>query len=135
MVSTRTALRLLALVVCVMSVGVAARAQPGQTYTFNVDTKFTAANKTFEAGRYEARFDGAGGFIVRGSKSQGRIPVITRLARMSQDSQPRFVFDRLETGEQILSEIWLPGEDGYLVCTLEKQHNHVSVQGQKKGPS
>ncbi|MGE5361311.1 MAG: hypothetical protein ACM3NQ_20025 [Bacteroidales bacterium] len=127
-------MRLLALTICAIAVAGSVYAQSGESYSFTADAKFSAANKVLEPGRYEAQYDNAGGFILTGGKVRVRVPVVTRLARTAGENEPpRFVFDKLETGDQILSEIWLPGQDGFLVCTLEKAHQHVTLKGQKKG--
>ena len=123
-----------AIVLCVIMTAAAAYAQFGPEYRFTLAQQVTMANTKMPAGTYTFAYDGSGGFVVRGGENQVRVPVVTRLAQLAPSgSEPRLVLDKLDTGEQMLSEIWLPGQDGFLVCTLEKQHHHVTVKGQGKG--
>jgi hypothetical protein len=57
------------------------------------------------------------------------IPVVTRLARRngsSDDNGPTLVFDRVGK-THALSEVWLPGQDGYLVKGTPEKHEHDIV--------
>ena len=56
-----------------------------------------------------------------------RLPVLTRLGQHSHDeSKARMVFDQAG-GKLYLSEVWLSGEDGYLVLGTPKKHSHEIV--------
>jgi hypothetical protein len=123
----------LAVCVCLLAAAASAYAQLSPTFVFNVQQEFSAANKKLPTGRYDLSRV-AGGFLVQGPSGQVIVPIVTRLARYetSKSDEVRLVFDKLDSGELLLSEIWLPGEDGYLVCTLEKAHHHVTMNAQKK---
>jgi hypothetical protein len=124
----------LAVCVSLLAVAASAYAQSSSTFVFDVKQEFSAANKPLPAGRYELSLIG-NAFTVQGPSGRVIVPVLQRLARFetsAKSSEARLVFDKLDTGEQMLSEIWLPGEDGYLVCTLEKAHHHVIMNAQKK---
>jgi hypothetical protein len=52
----------------------------------------------------------------------------TRLGRHDRDAEPEIVFDKLG-GKFLLSEVWLPGQDGYLLLTTKEQHDHAVLGG------
>ncbi len=120
------------LALAVVLVAGAAVAQSTDTFAFVANKAFTAGKQVLPPGRYSVQFDGSNGFVLKGSGKEVRVSVITRLARtLPANADARFVFDALDNGDQLLSEIWLPGEDGYLVCTMEKAHHHVMLEGRK----
>ena len=124
----------LAVCASLLAIAASAYAQSSSVFVFDVKEGFSAASKTLPAGRYELSLL-ANSFVVQGSGVRVMVPVIERLALFDTSTKSpdaRLVFDKLDSGEQMLSEIWLPGEDGYLVCTLEKAHHHVIMNAQKK---
>lgn len=123
----------------VASVMVTTALVQGQTQerilTAQVQQTFTAGNRTFAPGEYEILRMAAGTFVVRsvtGGESAS-VPVVTRLAQTGpKDAPPKLVFDKLPNGDSLLSEIWLTNEDGYLVCTMQKEHQHGIVPAKIK---
>jgi hypothetical protein len=64
---------------------------------------------------------GAGGFRML-------IPVITMLGRHDQDPDAEFVFDKID-GKAVLSEVWPPLKDGFLLLATKGPHEHAVVGG------
>ena len=54
--------------------------------------------------------------------------VITRLGRHDKDTDAEFVFDKV-ANKVMLSEVWLPNEDGYLILSTPGAHEHRVVGG------
>lgn len=95
-----------------------------------IDFQFTAGGKVFPAGDYQFTRDTiAPVFRVQGEgKNFALAPVITRLAAAMhttpQDSH--LVFDKVGD-TYMLSEIWVPGEDGYVLLITKGEHTHKVV--------
>jgi hypothetical protein len=90
---------------------------------------FIASGKTLPAGQYEFLAEGEVMRVVGASKGNAVIvPVLTRLGAgihtSKQDSH--VVFDEV-AGVYTLSEIWLPGEDGWLLSATKGKHQHKTV--------
>jgi hypothetical protein len=101
--------------------------------TVNIGFTFTAGGKSMPAGKYEIDIKSANGPIVlRGGEkgSEAILAVMTRLGRHDNDQEPELVFDRIGAALH-LSEVWLPGEDGYLVLGTVEKHDHVVLGGPK----
>lgn len=92
---------------------------------------FSSDAGRLSAGSYTLFVEGSpGGGVVLKSNTSGiltRFPVVTRLAHLGV-SEPRFVFDT--AGDvHFLSEIHLPGMDGYLLQGAPVTHGHELVSG------
>ncbi len=104
------------------------------TVKANIDFPFTVENKMLDAGEYTFTRDDAGTFFrVEGMDNKGVLaPIITRLSAANQ-AKPvtaHLVFDKV--GETyLLSEIWIAGEDGYLVLATKGEHMHKVVKVKK----
>lgn len=104
----------------------------GQQPTINakIGFSFTVEGKILPPGPYEFRRDAeAKVFRVQGEGTNGALAnILTRLAgdmhTTPQDSH--LVFDVVD-GIYMLSEIWYPGEDGYLVLATKGKHEHKVV--------
>ena len=69
------------------------------------------------------------------------IPFIQKLAQPEPAiEEPQLVFDVVGNFEPsyteyvtdyLLAEVWLPGEDGFLVNTLKGAHQHQTIKGQR----
>jgi mono/diheme cytochrome c family protein len=65
--------------------------------------------------------------LINGAKTGNMaLPVITQLGSNSIFRDAGLVFDAFE-GRHVLSEIWIPGQDGLLVSATPKQHTHDTV--------
>jgi hypothetical protein len=122
----------LALAIAVAVGGAVAYAQ-SQTQV-NIGFAFLAGGKSMPAGEYAIERRPVGGLVLRPRQAGPSSPVLTsisRLGRHDKDPFAELVFDKTEGGMQ-LSEIWLPGEDGYLLLATSRDHQHVVVNGQVK---
>jgi hypothetical protein len=95
---------------------------------------FVAAGSELPAGTYLITTDTAnpGLLLVRSEKGgqSAQCPVITRLSP-SESSKPQVVFDKM--GEKrILSEVYLPGIDGFQLAGTTSEHSHQKVSGDPK---
>lgn len=95
-----------------------------------IDFPFTVEGKVLPAGQYEfVRDDAAQVFRVQGEgKTSALVPILTRLAgEMHTTPQDgHLVFDVV--GETyLLSEIWIPAHDGYLLLATKGPHGHKVI--------
>jgi hypothetical protein len=113
----------------VLMAAVAGYGQP-QSLKLTVDFPFMVEGKALPAGSYDfVRDETATAFrVTDGGKNSFYIPVITRIAG-PRNEIPRdayVVFD-VVGGKTFLSEIWIPGDDGYLMSTTKEKHEHKTV--------
>ena len=119
------------------SLAVNAQAPAKEIYT-NVSFPFMVGEKIFAPGDYRiSRLNDANPSIKVTSwdgTASVEVPVITRLARQDHsehDTTESLVFDRV--GDQsFLSEVWMLGEDGYLVRGTSEEHHHTIVPAKHK---
>jgi hypothetical protein len=117
------------LVVVAVAVASAAFAQ-GQSRTLvNIEFGFVAAGQTMPAGKYAIEITpDAGGTISLTGPKHVLLPSITRLGRHDNDQDAELVFDKV-AGAFLLSEVWLSGDDGYLLLATKGPHAHHVVGG------
>jgi hypothetical protein len=102
---------------------------------FKIPFDFVAHGKAFTAGQYSLGANMEGSVLtleplgVKGASAF--LPVETRLGERKQVSEPELIFDKVN-GKLYLSELFVPGEDGYLVLATKGSHTHESVKGSKK---
>ncbi len=53
---------------------------------------------------------------------------LTGLGRHDKDVDTELVFDKIG-GKFLLSEVWFPGRDGYLLLATKDAHEHAVVGG------
>ncbi|HEX7485084.1 MAG TPA: hypothetical protein VF332_02955 [Vicinamibacterales bacterium] len=86
-------------------------------------------------GQYELQLntDGTAFTLTAVPKETGVfVMAITRLAAADPPASDTHVtFDKVGS-TYYLSEVWLPGEDGYLVYAAKVKHTHQTVKGTKK---
>jgi hypothetical protein len=91
---------------------------------------FTAAGKEMPAGKYSVNV--AANFqevqLTAPDRSRVIMAVLTVLGRHDKDTDPEFVFDKVD-GKLVLSEVWLPGQDGLLLVATKGPHSHAVVGG------
>ena len=114
----------------VLLVGLPATARAQSVGKANIDFAFVAGKTTFPAGAYE--FEASSNKITLRSKDpkgpSAFLPVVTRLGRHDKDTESELVFDKV--GDKLmLSEIWIGGDDGYLVLNTPGDHPHAVVGG------
>jgi hypothetical protein len=123
----------------VLAASFPAHAQPSDAViTTSVPFAFTVGDQSFPAGDYrvektEKKYDTAPHRMpaLRLRSADGKLDAeltpITRLARRYADRKKgSLVFDR-EGEKRLLSEVWVPGEDGYLVRGGDEEHQHQVV--------
>jgi hypothetical protein len=108
--------------------------------SFQISFPFQAGGKKLTLGAYALRKAPDGGLVLR-QVSNGKetaVPVLERIPKpVPPVSEARLVFD--EVGDfapsyteyltvYVLSEVWLPGEDGYRVHTTKGAHKTKVVR-------
>lgn len=119
-----------------LSLLLAASVVYGQVATLKapIDFPFTVEGKVLPAGDYKiARTEDGMAFRIQGTGKEGALAmIITRLGNDMREKKMNsyLIFDKV--GEiYTLSEIWLPGDDGYLVGTTKEPHTHKTVHMMK----
>jgi hypothetical protein len=109
--------------------GTSAVAQVTASATVTIDFAFTASGKEMPAGEYLVRTEPGRVTVspMGASKEAVIMPVLTRLGRHDDDSFPELVFDKLG-GKFLLSEVWVPGADGFMLLATAVEHDHA-IQG------
>jgi hypothetical protein len=101
-----------------------------RTLKAKIGFEFTVGGKVLPMGDYEFVVTGDGQVVrVQGQgKAVEMANVITRLAgeMHTTPQDAHLVFDVVGTNH-MLSEIWIPGEDGYLVHSTKGVHTHKVV--------
>jgi hypothetical protein len=116
-------------------VGLAVTGLPASAQTLKVDVPFafSVEGKMAPAGAYEVEAQGDLAVKVRSMASAGTefiLPVITRLSPWNP-TDSKVVFDKAGN-TTVLSEVWISGQDGYLVYATKGAHSHSVVKGNKK---
>jgi len=102
-------------------------AQSGGILRATIPFAFQVHGTTFPPGSYKFKlFTSAHYLIVSGGANDVRLPIITQLGGSPVFRDAGLVFDTLE-GQHLLSEIWIPGQEGVLVGETSKQHGHERV--------
>ncbi len=121
----------------VLLAGIALAAAPAD---FKVPFPIRVGGKDFGAGDYAVAKTAEGGLVLR-RVSTGKEVALTVLERIKPEApgaEPRLIFD--EVGDfapsyteyitvYVLSEVWLPGEDGYRVHLTKGAHKTKVVTG------
>lgn len=110
--------------------------------TFKIPFKFEAGGKKLPPGEYWVAQIGEGQLTLR-QESTGKefqIPFVNKLAQPTPPVEaPQLVFDMVGNFEPsyteyvtdyVLAEMWLVGEEGFLVHTTKGAHQHKTVKGQ-----
>ncbi len=93
--------------------------------------EFTVGDQSLPAGRYSISTEAGDPAKLHIHNLAGEtcawMQVITRLAQYAhEETKARMVFDRVG-GQHMLSEVWLTGEDGFLILGTPKDHSHEIV--------
>lgn len=95
-----------------------------------IDFPFTVAGKVLDAGMYDFTRQGLTDvFKVTGPDHKVTLmPFLTRLGKDIHTSpeDSHIVFDKVGD-TYLLSEIWIPGDDGYLLLATKGVHTHMTV--------
>ena len=104
--------------------------QPSRLLKAKIPFQFTVDNKPLPAGDYEFSYDVASDtFRVKGEGQDGfLVKTVTRIAGdiHTTAKDAHITFDK--AGDiYMLSELWFPAEDGYLVRPTPEKHTHAVV--------
>jgi hypothetical protein len=126
----RTLLTVVATALVALAVSQVASAQTG--YDFKIANSFVANGKTLPAGNYAFTVDPAGDVVTLApTEAKGgsvALLIETRMAERKPLASPEVVFDKLD-GQLYLSELLIPGADGYLLHATKAKHTHESLKG------
>ena len=110
--------------------------------TFKVPFEFRAGGKKLAAGEYSVAQKGDGQIVLR-KEPGGAETAVAFTQRLPQPAppleEPQLVFD--EVGDfapsyteymtvYVLAEVWLPGEDGFLIHTTKGAHKNKIIKAQ-----
>ena len=99
-----------------------------QSLTVNIDFPFQAGHKTLPAGTDTVEKPDDNSIAIRGASGAAVLVILTQLGRHDVDKDLELVFDKV--GDQnLLSEVWFPGQDGYLLLSTKQAHAHAVVGG------
>ncbi len=92
-----------------------------------IDFPFIVEGRTLPAGTYDfTRDDTASVFkVTDGSKDMAAAQILTRIAAGMHTSPAdgHVVFDKIGDA-YTLAEIWIPGQDGYILAVTKAKHEH-----------
>jgi hypothetical protein len=110
--------------------------------TFKIPFKFEAGGKKLPPGEYWFAQNGEGQLTLR-QESTGKEFQILFIKRLAQPTppveEPQLFFDMVGNFEPsyteymtdyVLAEVWLVGQEGFLVHTTKGAHQHQTVKGQ-----
>ena len=104
------------------------------TMAVKVPFSFVVKDKEMPAGNYEIRVEGSDEtkLVIRQSGGGGAL-VVTVIERLADtgSKEPKVVFDKTEDGKSYLSEVHMPGKDGFLVGIAKGKETHVTLSGKE----
>jgi len=119
---------LVMLILLILLVAVFASGQSRMIAKAKIPFAFSVEGKVLSAGEYEFTEDAKTRVIILRDSDRGAstmVPIITRLAAAThttpQDSH--IVFDQVGDS-YTLSEIWVPGGDGFMLHITKEKHEH-----------
>ncbi len=114
--------------------------------SFKVPFPFQAGNKKFPAGDYRITHNKGSEQLTLRQEPNGSEVTITVLKALPQPDtpvpEPQLVFDAVGNFEPsyteyvtdyVLAEVWLPGEQGFLIHVTKGAHSRQTLKGQKAG--
>lgn len=135
--------RIAVLPIVIAAFALAAAAPPVSAQTaFKVPFKFESGGKKFPAGAYVVTQSGDGqlAFQQLASGKETAVPFTQKLPPPNPPmAEPRLVFDEVGNFEPsyteyftvyVLAEVWLSGQDGYLIHTTKGAHKNQIVKGE-----
>lgn len=111
--------------------------------TFKIPFRFEAGGKKFPAGDYwvATKVDGKISLRKEPNGEEIQVPFLQRLEQPKPTiEEPQLVFDVVGNfepsyteyiTEYVLAEVWLPGEDGFLIHSTKGAHQRQTLKGEK----
>ncbi len=96
----------------------------------DIQFPFKAVGKDFPAGKYRIEAEVQPGELKLFNEATGKGAVMTYRTRLSERNEAVVVFDK-QSDKYFLSEIYIPGIDGFELKAAEGAHTHVKVKGGK----
>lgn len=129
----KLAVRFAVVLVAVLGVFAGSIAYGQEVALVNVPFQFTANHKVMMPGKYEVRVsEDLATVTMMPEKGQAvLVPMLTRLAQHTTMKDASLVFDKVNE-QYILSEFWLPGQDGFMLVDTKQPHQHHILKGTKK---
>jgi hypothetical protein len=126
---------LAAVVVALFALGLAGSfAWAADVVSVKVPFSFVVKDKELPAGSYEIRVQGEEEDYLAIQSTRGGQPVLALVIERLADTggnEPKVVFDKMQDGKSYLSEVHIPGKDGFLVGIAKGRETHVTVSGKK----
>ena len=126
---------LAAVVVTVFALGLAGSlAWAADVVSVNVPFSFVVKDKELSAGSYEIRVEGEGEDYLAIQSTKGGKPVLALVIERLADTgvnEPKVIFDKMKDGKSYLSEVHIPGKDGFLVGIAKGRETHVTLSGKE----
>lgn len=133
----RQALWVLSALVIAVAFSAMVYAQATEMLTVNIPYSFTISGKQLPPGAYVIDRTGTTGTILQIRSEDGKnavqADVLTRIGGgISTPTDAKVVFDKYED-KYILSEVFFPGEDGFLLMGAKNTpHKHETVKAKTK---
>jgi hypothetical protein len=99
-----------------------------QTGTAKIDFPFMVGNKAYQPGTYSFSMVNDNAVAMEGPGGRSIMVVLTQIGRHDLDMDLEVVFD-VVNGKYLLSEVWFPEHDGYLLLATKQAHKHAVVGG------
>ena len=111
-----------------------AQMAPPATAAVQIGFPFQAGTAQLPAGKYTFRETGDGQIQVQGTGGTlYALAIVTSLGRHDKDTDAELVFDKVG-GKVLLSEVWFPGREGFLLLATKEAHTHAVVGGSNAHP-
>jgi hypothetical protein len=128
--------RYLAVAVFLLAMAAMVYAQGGHDeLSVNIPQSWSIGGKVLPAGEYHFAFSSTTHSMLTVHSKDGKTTAnATVVSRLSADpnakSEPRLVFDNFKD-QYILAEVWLAGEDGFLISGFKNdaEHKHTQYKG------
>ena len=126
---------LAAVVVGVLALGLAGSlAWAAGAMSVSVPFSFVVKDKEMPAGQYNIQLEGNDETKLVIRSSQGGATVLVQVLERLADTgakEPKVVFDKTADGKSYLSEVHMPGRDGFLVGIAKGKEIHEVLTGKE----
>jgi len=126
---------LAAVVVGVLALGLAGSlAWAAGAMSVSVPFSFVVKDKEMPAGQYNIQLEGNDETKLVIRSSQGGVTVLVQVIERLANTgakEPKVVFDKTADGKSYLSEVHMPGRDGFLVGIAKGKETHEVLTGKE----